>query len=173
MPINKGRRLFKFRINRNTKKYFIRHWKFLWRWQILWIFLPFGPKLSFVFTYLTKKCCLIFFDEKKKKFAQNFKKNWCHVTSYDVIYHSTKNKTIIWIKMTNTLKLSVKNYSEKWSNFCHLDLWFRRYKFLYFWWRHQFDVTMANLWTRGSGIQICIFQFIIFSISLWKEDNKT
>ena len=25
-------------------------------------------------------------------------------------------------------------------------------------------------WTRGSGIQNCIFQFIMFSGSLWKED---
>ena len=34
------------------------------------------------------------------------------MTSYGFIYHSTKNKTIILIKITNRFKLSVKNYSE-------------------------------------------------------------
>ena len=51
--------------------------------------------------------------------------------------------------MTNRFKLSVKNYSEKWSNFCHLDLWFRRYECLYFWLRHQFDVMLANSLNQG------------------------
>ena len=33
-------------------------------------------------------------------------------------------------------------------------------------WRHVWQI----LWTRGSGIQNFIFQFIMFSGSLWKED---
>ena len=92
-----------------------------------------------------------------------FKKFWSHVTSYDVIYHSTKNKTIIWIKMTNRLKLNVKNYSEKWSNFCHLDLWFRRYECLYFWWRHQFGVTSGKFSEPGGQVtRIAFFSLLCF-----------
>ena len=114
------------------------------------------------------KFCLYIFHKKVLshilwwKFAKICKNILSHVTYYGVIYHSTKNKTIL-IKITNRFKLSVKYYSEKWSNVCHLDLWFRRYECLYFWWRHQFDVTSGKFSEPGGQVsRIAFFSLLCF-----------